>query len=297
MRVGFIGVGQMGAPMARRLIDAGHSLRIFDVNADSRAAFGELAVSSPREAGRGAEVVITMLPHGEIVREVLTGEAGALADADEGVVALDTSSSDAIATRMLASELSARGVMLIDAPVSGGMGAVAAGKLTIMVGSESPAALSRVRPLLEALSSRLIEVGPSGAGHAAKALNNVIAATILAVTSEGVLAASRFGIAPNVMLDLLNASTGRSGVSETIFLSQILPRTFNVGFATGLMAKDTGIAANLARILEADTPLIDLAASQWAKAAQCLGSGSDFSNYLCFVEQCNGGAAISNLED
>jgi 3-hydroxyisobutyrate dehydrogenase len=293
MKVALIGLGQMGAPMARRLIDAGFDLSVHDVSESARAAFGERATSSPREAATDADIVMTMLPNGKIVHEVLLGDSGALSVAAPGAIVVDTSSSDAIGTRTLATELARRGFRLVDAPVSGGMGAVAEGKLTIMVGGDDEAAVERVRPLLDQLAARIIRVGPVGSGHAVKSINNVIAAAIIAITSEGFVTAERFGVDPNILLEVLNSSTGRSGVSETIFKTQMLPRHFKVGFALGLMSKDASTAEGLADALDVPAPVMAAVAAGWRDASAALGGGEDFSNYLRHVELTSGGKAIT----
>lgn len=292
MKIAFIGLGQMGAPMARRLVDS-EPVRVFDQSEEASAAFGAAAAGSLAEAGAGAEVIITMLPNGAIVREALLGDGGALANAAAGAIVVDMSSSDATGTRALAADLAKRGIVLIDAPVSGGVAGAVDGKLTIMVGADDPAAVAGVTPLLERMGSRVILVGPAGAGHAVKAINNVIAAAIIAVTSEGTVIGERFGVDPLVLLDVINSSTGRSGVSETLFKGQMLPRKFAAGFALGLMAKDVGIAEALSQAQGGATPVIDATASSWRAARDALGATEDFSSFLKYVEQQNGGRPVT----
>jgi len=293
MRLAFIGLGNMGAPMAHHLLSRGFDVTVFDMKAEARSAFGERSAQTAAQAARDADIIITMLPNGDVVRDALLGPEGALRDAPSGKIVVDMSSSDAGGTADLGKDLAALGVPLIDAPVSGGVALAGQGKLAIMIGSNDAVALDKARPALEALGDRILEVGPLGAGHAAKAINNVIAAGILALTSEGLLMGQRFGVDPAKILDVLNSSTGRSGVSETIFKSHILPRNFSLGFAIGLMAKDAGLATSLAKRLDLDLPMIERTSASWSDARDGLGATEDFTAYLKHVEATNGGDPIA----
>lgn len=288
MKVGFIGLGNMGAPMARRLLANGHDVKVFDTNAALAQSFAPAWVGSLREVGVDREVIVTMLPNGRIVREVLLGTDGALSHARPATIVLDTSSSDAAGTVALGSEIKQLGFTLIDAPVSGGVPLATQGRLAMMIGSDERAALDRVRPVLEAFGDRHIEVGGLGCGHAAKAINNSIAAAIIAITSEGLVLGERFGLAPATLLDVINSSTGRSQISETLFKTHILPRTFSVGFSTGLMAKDVGLAASLCERLELDLPVLEAVNSSWSAARDALGHNTDFTAFLRDIEARNG---------
>lgn len=287
MKVGFIGLGNMGAPMARRLLANGHDVKVFDTNAALAQSFTPAWVASLREVGSDRDVIVTMLPNGHIVREVLLGEHGALSRARPGTVVLDTSSSDAAGTVALGAELKQIGFALIDAPVSGGVPLAAQGKLAMMIGSDDRAPLDRVRPVLDAFGDRHIEVGGLGCGHAAKAINNSIAAAIIAITSEGLVLGERFGIARSTLLDVINSSTGRSQISETIFKTQVLPRTFSLGFSIGLMAKDVGLAASLCDGLDLDLPVLDAVSTTWSAARDTLGPNTDFTAFVRAIETRN----------
>jgi 3-hydroxyisobutyrate dehydrogenase len=288
VKVGFIGLGNMGAPMARRLLANGHDVKVFDSNAALAQTFSPAWVGSLREAGSDRDAIVTMLPNGQIVREVLLGEHGALSHARPGTIVLDTSSSDAAGTVALGAELKRLGFALIDAPVSGGVPLAAQGKLAMMIGSDDRATLDRVRPALEAFGDRPIEVGGLGCGHAAKAINNAIAAAIVAITSEGLVLGERFGIAPGTLLDVINSATGRSQISETIFKTQILPRTFALGFSIGLMAKDVALAASLCNRLGLDLPVLDAVSTRWSAARDALGHNTDFTAFVRDIEARNG---------
>ena len=285
MRIAFIGLGAMGRPMATHLLAQGFDLRVNDANADLAGTFGDAWAPSPAEAARGASVVVTMLPNGHIVRDVILGAGGVAEALGSGGVVVDTSSSDAGGTVMLGKELKARGIALIDAPVSGGVPLAAEGKLTLMIGGTDEAAFTTVQPLLTALSAKLMRVGGLGAGHAAKAINNVIAAAIFAVTSEGVDMGVRFGLDPAALLEVINASSGRSGISEGLFPSQVLPRKFALGFGLPLMAKDVALADKLRGELGLKLPMIEATHRQMQAAFAALGDGADFTDYFRFNEQ------------
>jgi len=294
LKVAFIGLGNMGQPMARHLLDTGFDLTVFDVSPALRETFGTAFATTAAEACEGADIVITMLPNGQIVRDVLLGSGGALEKARPGTVVLDMSSSDATGTVVLGADLKALGFPMVDAPVSGGMALAGQGKLSIMTGTDDADALARCIPVLDALGSKVLPVGKLGAGHAAKAINNMIGAAILGVTSEGMVLARRFGIDPRTMLDVLNSATGRSGISETIFRHHVLERRFDVGFALGLMTKDVNLAANLKDKLDVDLPLFASTACCWNDAVDRIGPTVDFSAYLSYVEALNGGDAITD---
>jgi 3-hydroxyisobutyrate dehydrogenase len=285
MRIGFIGLGAMGRPMATHLLAQGFDLRVNDANADLAEAFGAAWAPSPAEAAQGAAVVVTMLPNGHIVRDVILGSGGVADALGSGGIVVDTSSSDAGGTVALGEELKERGIALIDAPVSGGVTLAAEGKLTLMVGGTDEAAFATVQPLLAALSAKLMRVGDLGAGHAAKAINNAIAAAIFAVTSEGIDMGTRFGLDPAALLAVINASTGRSGVSEGLFPAQVLPRKFALGFGLPLMAKDVALADKLRDELGLKLPMIEATHRQMQAALAALGAAADFTDYFRFNEQ------------
>lgn len=284
LRIGFVGLGNMGAPMARRLLSSGFAGRVFDISADARAQFGEAAAGSVADAARGADVLVTMLPNGKIVRDAIASAGEALA---AGSIVLDMSSCDAAGTVRLGRDLAARGIALIDSPVSGGVALAAEGRLALMVGADDEATLERVRPLLDALGARMIRTGGLGTGHAAKAINNAVAAANIAITAEGLLVAERFGLAPETLLDVINSSTGRSGVSETIFKTQVLTRLYRQGFSLALMAKDVGLAGDLARDLGLDLPQLQATERGWIAARDGLEPDADFTAFYRHLEARN----------
>ncbi|MFD7448437.1 NAD(P)-dependent oxidoreductase [Kitasatospora sp. NPDC059827] len=242
MRIGFAGLGTMGGGMCRRLAEAGFEVAAFDLDAAAaeRAAEQSGITAAAAPAGLAAPVVVTMLPDGAAVRAVAEQLLPAMA---AGSVLVDTGSSDPADTRELR-ELAARyGVHVVDAPVSGSPAAARGGELTLMAAGD-PQALDLAEPALTALG-RVYRVGPSGAGHALKALNNLLSSVSLAATAEVLLAGRAFGLEPAVMLEVVNASTGRNHASETKFPAHVLTGTFDSGFALRLMLKDLRIADRL----------------------------------------------------
>jgi 3-hydroxyisobutyrate dehydrogenase len=285
--VAFIGLGMMGLPMASRLVAAGFTVRGADLSAAARAAFadaGGLAVDTARQAVVAASVVITMLPNGSIVREALLGENGAVEALQPGALVIDMSSSAPMETRRLADELSAKQILLIDAPVSGGVKRAADGSLAIMAGGEAEQ-IERARPLLAAMGKSVIATGPIGSGHAVKALNNYVSAAGLAAACEAAIIAEKFGVNPGVLVDVLNVSTGRNNSTEFKMKPFILSGKFQSGFAMALMAKDLRIASDLAEQLGVDAEGARDAADLWADALSAQGKGADHTEIYRFLAE------------
>lgn len=289
MKIGFIGLGMMGRPMAERLIEQGFDLKVNDQNVALESEFGERWASSPANAAQDVDLLITMLPTGHVVRDVLVGAGNAAASLKAGAIVLDASSSDAAGTVDLGSELARRNILLVDAPVSGGVVLAREGKLAIMTGCPDDALFERIEPVLQALSARLTRVGKLGAGHAAKAINNAVAAAIFCATSEGMTMGERFGIDPELLLEVINGSSGRSNVSEGVFRSQILPKSYAQGFSIALMSKDVGLANDLRRELKLELPVLERAEQLWKAALADLGPTADFTAYHLFAEKNAGG--------
>jgi 3-hydroxyisobutyrate dehydrogenase len=281
--VGFIGLGNMGGPMSARLAGAGYRVQGFDVAGAARqalAAHGGIAAPDLAGAVARAGVVVLMLPNSGIVTATVRDEGFAPA---EGAIVVDMSSSEPLRTRELAVELKERGVTLVDAPVSGGVARARTGKLTIMTGGD-PADLERVAPVLGELGTPT-RAGDVGSGHAVKALNNLLSATHLLVTSEAILAGERFGLDPEVMLSIFNSSSGRSGSTENKWPDFILPGTFDSGFGLRLMLKDMGIAVGLAEQVGTPDPLGRAATELWARAAEALEPGADHTEIVNWLRK------------
>jgi 3-hydroxyisobutyrate dehydrogenase len=282
-RIGFVGIGNMGWPMAANVARAGFPLTVFDADRAHAprfaAEFGAKAAPSLAELGRAADIVVTMLPTGAIVRAaLLEDENGALASAlATGAIVIDMSSSEPVGTQQLGAVLAKRGVTLIDAPVSGGVPRAEAGTLTLMIGGEDEAAIARSLPVLEAMGKQLFRTGPLGSGHAMKALNNYVAAAAFIASTEALRVGRRFGLSPETMMDIMNVSTGRNFNSEMTMKQHVISGKYATGFQLGLMAKDVKIAADLAEAIAIDAPLARLARAMWSEAREGEGERADFT--------------------
>lgn len=288
--VAFIGLGMMGLPMASRLLSAGFAVRGSDLSAEARNAFvqrGGSAFETAREAADGVSILITMLPNGAIVRDALFGPGGAMEVLASGALVIDMSSSAPMETRGLADDLAARGVFLIDAPVSGGVRRAVDGTLAIMAGGDL-VQIERARTVLEAMGKSIIPTGPIGSGHAVKALNNYVSAAGLAAACEAALIAEKFGVDPNVLVDVLNASTGRNNSTEVKMKPFVLSRSFASGFSMALMAKDLQTAAGLAEQLDLKADGVQEAAALWANASAALGKAADHTEIYRFLAARHG---------
>ncbi|GAA4415277.1 NAD(P)-dependent oxidoreductase [Georgenia halophila] len=246
----FVGLGRMGLPMVRRYA-AVHDVALQDADPGAlRSAADELDAPTLGDLTDLAtiDVVVLMLPSSRVVEAVLegTGEGdGLLARLEPGALVIDMSSSEPESTRRLAAAAAEHGVGYVDAPVSGGVAKAVTGELSIMAGGD-PVDVEKAVRHLEPMGTTITPVGPSGAGHAAKALNNLLSATNIAAAAEVLTVAAKFGIEPKVMVDVVNASTGRSQASEVKYPKHILTGTYDSGFAFDLMVKDIGIATALA---------------------------------------------------
>jgi 3-hydroxyisobutyrate dehydrogenase len=274
----------MGGVMARNLLGAGFAVVGFDVADAARqrlAADGGTPVEDLARVAGEAAVVILMLPDSNVVERVVRdpGFLGALAP---GLVVVDMSSSEPLRTRQLAAELGHLSVALLDAPVSGGVRGAEAATLTIMAGGDAEQ-VARVRDVLTALG-KVTHVGPVGAGHALKALNNLLSATHLLATGEAMLAGERFGLDPNTMLAVFNASSGRSGSTEAKWPNFVLPHRYDSGFGLRLMLKDVKVAVDLIERLGCPNELGASAAKLWASAAEGLAADADHTEIARWLQ-------------
>lgn len=289
--VAFIGLGKMGAPMAGHLVDGGWKVRGYDLSATALDAFTEanpkaVRAASAAEAAAGADVAITMLPDGKAVRQAVLADGLATALGLQGLV-IDMSSSSPVDTERLGEELAARGVGLVDAPVSGGVKRAVEATLAIMAGGEATL-VERCRPLLGAMGTTIFATGPLGSGHAMKALNNFVSAAGLVALCEALIIGRRFGLDPSLIVDILNASTGRNNSTEIKAKQFILSGAFNSGFSLGLMAKDLRTAAELAKHLGVAAPMSRATRDLWAQAQGSLGPDADHTEIFRFVEALEG---------
>lgn len=291
--VGFVGLGNMGRPMAANLAHAGIDLIVHDAEASRATAFakefGVRAADGLVDLGQAADIVVTMLPTGAIVRSVLLEQdGGALAKAlGHGALLIDMSSSEPIGTRALGEALAAHGITLVDAPVSGGVAKAEDGTLAIMIGGDDEAAVARAEPVLSTMGDRLFRAGPLGTGHAVKALNNFIAAASFTAAAEALIIGQRFGLDPERLVEIVNNSTGRSFNTEIPIKEHVLPRSFATGFQLGLMAKDVGIAGDFGEAMAVDAPLSRMLRTIWADARDAIGGEQDFTAAVTHWEAKN----------
>jgi len=290
--LGFIGLGIMGEPMAGHLAQAGYRLSVYDINraCSERVAKkhpGVQIAESPRAVGEVAEIVVCMLPSGQYVREVALGDSGLIHGLASGSLLLDTSSCEPWITVATAQALAEKGIGMVDAPVSGAqMGAINA-QLVFMVGGDD-ASIRRVAPLLEVMGKQMFHLGPIGAGHAMKCINNLITTVTFLATAEGLTIGKKFGLDPAVMTDVINVSTAESWVSRTHIKQRIISRKFDDPFKLGLMVKDIHIAMRLAADLKLPLPLTSLNEKLWTAAGEQEGEEASVSNLVRWLEQTTG---------
>jgi 3-hydroxyisobutyrate dehydrogenase len=286
---GFIGIGKMGLPMASRIAAHGYPLHAYDISAaaikefNSRVANGRVA-KTVAEIGRTCKVVILMLPDSKVVNRVLFREKDSLAaHLSRGSIVIDMSSSNPSVTREIGPQMNEAGLDFIDAPVSGGVKRAIDGSLAIMVGGDS-AVITRVRPLLLTMGKVIIETGALGSGHAMKALNNYVSAAGLLAACEALKIGVDFGIPPDKIISVLNASTGKNNSTENKMMQFIVSKQFNSGFSLGLMRKDIGIATDLSRRLGSKTLIGKTLLKSWADAEATLGSNADHTEIFRMLD-------------
>ena len=280
IKVGFIGIGNMGWPMAMNIFNAGYNLTVFDLDSVRSESFAvETGANSAASLADLADMdfVITMLPNGHVVREVLleTEDGAFIKNVKAECVVIDMSSAEPTGTVALGEELVKHSVILIDAPVSGGVARAELGSLAIMIGANDHDILERAKPLLRCMGEQLFETGSVGSGHATKALNNLIAATSFVATSEALLTAKRFGLDLNTFIDVVNVSTGHTFMSDKVMKDHVIDEKFSTGFALGLLVKDVGIANELCDAVGMNAPLSKLVHKRWQEALDVKGFSAD----------------------
>ncbi len=299
MRIGFIGLGAMGEPMAARLAGAGYALAVHDADpvrtARIAAALGARAAATPAEAAADSDCLVTMLPSSAVVAAVLEGPAGVLAGLPPGALIVEMSSGVPEETRKLAALCADRGVTLIDAPVSGGVPRARTGTLTIMAGGEA-AVIDRAEPMLNAMGNAIQRTGPVGSAHAMKALNNLVSAGGFLIGIEALLIGARFGLDPALMVDVLNASTGMNNSTQKKFRQFVLSRRFDSGFGLDLMVKDLGIALGVADATATPAPFSSLCRALWGGAQVHLGPGQDHTA-MAKLSELMAGAILADAAD
>ncbi|HEY9568368.1 MAG TPA: NAD(P)-dependent oxidoreductase [Thalassobaculum sp.] len=294
--VGWIGIGNMGWPMARNARKAGVDIVVYDVDQGRMGKFAEEfdAKRAPTLKALAAmsDVIVTIVPDGKIVRQICFGSDGddagdRLAGAFKpGAIVVDMSSSAPTGTRALGDALQKLGVTLIDAPVSGGTAGAEAATLSIMVGGSDEAAIAKVTPVFQATGKNVFRCGTLGCGHAMKCLNNYLSAVGLTAANEALIVGQKFGLDPGTMIDIINVSTGRNNSTETKFHQRVLNRKYGSGFSAALMAKDIGIASGLAGDHEAFAPLLHTLNEIWTQASAQL-PGADHEVSIEYYERAN----------
>lgn len=281
--IGFIGLGMMGAPMSACLSKAGFALYVSDIDANRTREICDQLSASPLtpETAKSLDVLITMLPNSAIVESSLLQDGWAK-HLPKGALVIDMSSSEPTRSRDLGATLAEQGLRYLDAPVSGGVKRAQNGTLAILVGGDE-AVMADARPILDAMGQSILHIGPAGAGHAAKALNNFVSAVGLMATVEALHVADRFGITPEAMTDVLNASSGRSNTSENKVKQFMLSGTFGSGFAMRLMDKDLGIAKSLADSVGYEMTLGKHGVDVWHDVTQQAPASSDHTEMYRFL--------------
>ncbi|WP_226427124.1 3-hydroxyisobutyrate dehydrogenase [Xanthomonas sp. NCPPB 2865] len=290
-KIAFIGLGNMGGPMVANLSKAGHQLRVFDLvpaALDAAVAAGAHAASSAHDTLADAEIVISMLPASRHVEALYLGEAGILAQIPEGTLVIDCSTIAPASARKLAAEAQARGLAVLDAPVSGGTAGAAAGSLTFIVGGAAQV-LERARPVLQAMGKNIFHVGDNGAGQVAKLCNNMALGVIMAATGEALALGVAQGLDPAVLSQMMAVSTGRSWATEVcnpwpgVLPSAPASRGYSGGFGNDLMLKDLGLVAESAVQAGVSIPLGELARNLYAMNSQAGNGALDFSSVIKLV--------------
>jgi len=285
MKIGFVGLGNMGAPMARNLLKAGHQLRVFDIVESAMTSLDQAErAESAAQAVQGVEVFISMLPAGQHVRDLYLSEQGVLSVVQPETLLIDCSTIDPETSRTVAAAAADQGIEMLDAPVSGGTAGASAGTLTFIVGGVADA-LQRARPLLEVMGANIFHAGASGAGQTAKVCNNMLLAITMAGTAEALALGVANGLDPAVLSEIMKQSSGGNwclngynpypGVMDGVPAS----RDYEGGFLVDLMSKDLGLAIDTARAAGSSVPLGALADSLFALHRTCNSAGRrDFSS-------------------
>ena len=268
MKVGFIGTGNMGNPMAANLVKAGHQLTVHDLRREAATNLLEMGAQwadSPKEAALGSEAVFTSLPVPRDVEAAVLGENGILEGAAEGTVYVDLSTNSPTVIRRLYQECSKRGIAVIDAPVSGGVHGAAAGTLAVMVGGDEDA-FRRVKPALDSIGQHIVYCGPIGSGAVCKICNNLISMGTTVMLTEALTLGVKAGVDLEVLVDVMVNSSARSWMLTDKMPRQLFQGNFEPGFATALAAKDVRLATDLGREYGIPLELSNLVDQQYVEA-------------------------------
>ena len=295
--LGFVGVGKMGGPMAKRLIEAGHRLSVYDIREEAMAplvARGAGRANSSREVADSADIVFFSLPEPKDVEGEAVGDDGVMAGTRAKIL-VDLSTTGPRVIGIVAEALVGKGITVVDAPVSGGVAGASKGTLAVMA-SGADEAMRRVAPLLRVFGRLFIVGKQPGQGQVMKLANNLLSATSLAVTAEAMVMGVKAGLDPRLMIDVINSGTGRNSASETKFPLSILPRRFAYGFATGLMEKDVSLCLDEAQALQVPMFVGAAVRSIWQLAKDELGPDSDYTEIIRCLER-RAGVEVGSKEN
>jgi 2-hydroxy-3-oxopropionate reductase len=284
-RVGFIGLGIMGMPMARNLMEAGYELTVHNRSPEKAEELGKegaAVAATPREVAENSDVVITMLPDSPQVREVVAGEEGVLEGISEGALLIDMSTISPVVTEELAEALQEKGASMLDAPVSGGDVGAIEGTLSIMVGGEQ-ADFQRAKPLFEAMGKTITHVGPTGAGQVTKAANQVVVALTIEAVSEALVLGSAGGVSAQKILEVLSGGLASNKVME-VKREKFLSHSFEPGFRSELHHKDLGIALAAGREYGVVLPVTAIVDQMLLSMRRKGWGGEDHSALLRIIE-------------
>ena len=295
-RLGLVGLGNIGEPVCRQLLASGYEVLIHDADPNTIARLQDTIAEPAKNLqalASSADVVLLSLPNSDIVEEVVLGTDGLMEGLSSGNVLIDTSSSKPSSTRSIAAKLAQGGVEMLDAPVRGGVLRAREGKLSVMVGGEREV-FERHERIFEAFGEKVFYVGGHGAGHLVKALNNLLSATTLASACEAALLAEKASISPETYVEVINASNGRSYSTEVKFPNYVLDRSFDDGFALGLMNKDVGIALEAAAEMDFPMRVGHVVRELWQTAAARGYGPEGHTSIFAFLEDL---ARESGAED
>ena len=287
--IGFIGLGKMGVPMAGRLIDAGYTLTVHDVNrkaCETLAARGAKVAESPAQVASATDTVLLSLPTPPIVRQVALGDDGVIAGSKVKTM-IDLSTTGATVAREIADALSKKGILAVDSPVSGGVAGAVKGTLAVMVACPK-ATFAELEPMLKHIGKVFFIGERPGMGQTMKLCNNLLSATAMAATSEAIVFGVKSGLDPAIMCEVINAGSGRNSASQDKFPKAIIPRKFDFGFATGLMYKDVKLCLEEAEAAGVPMWVANAVRQLWQLANQELGAQSDFTEIVKVLERWAG---------
>jgi 3-hydroxyisobutyrate dehydrogenase len=287
MRIAFLGLGAIGRPMAVRVAERHPTVlwnRTTERAAELARETGARLAETPRDAVTDADVVMTCLPTSAEVESLLDGPDGLIAGMRKDALLADCTSGDPASSRRIAARLAREGIAFVDAPVSGGTNGAEAGTLTVMVGG-TEADYERARPALAAFGRTIVHMGPVGTGHAMKSVNNALLAVNILAVAEGIAALVKAGVPARTALEVLNVSSGRSFVSETLVPERVLTGAFPNTFRLALLQKDAGIAAQLLRDTGVEGPILELAYRLYGEARRTLGENADYLEAIRLIER------------